>query len=236
MATGAREVAHGAKAGVRFPSRSPPAVRQYVPGLIDRRVPRSAARCASTDDATMCSMRSPTLRRGAADRKDDGGDGAHRRIRTRPKGTGRCAATWWVGCGGCRRRGGSASCGRLVVHEKPRPQPAQSRNRPAHALEQYVAFAPDARRPMGGYPGDEDKARGCSPSSTEEAQRGLRRRGAGIQQRRECSGKVGVVGVRLRRRRSQTCSTTRVPDLAASVPFYGAQTAPEMWRRSRRSS
>src|SRR6266581_339102 len=49
--------------------------------------------------------------------------------------------------------------GVLVVHENRGLNPHIEDIARRIALEQYVAFAPDALTPLGGYPGDEDKAR-----------------------------------------------------------------------------
>ncbi len=61
------------------------------------------------------------------------------------------------------------------------------------ALENYVAFAPDALTPLGGYPGDEDKARELfakldQAKTREDFLAAL----AFLEERPECSGKVGT--------------------------------------------
>jgi len=59
----------------------------------------------------------------------------------------------------CRRSGSGRLPGVLVVHENRGLNPHIEDVARRIALEQYVAFAPDALTPLGGYPGDEDKAR-----------------------------------------------------------------------------
>lgn len=49
--------------------------------------------------------------------------------------------------------------GILVVHENRGLNPHIEDVARRFALENYVVFAPDALAPLGGYPGDEDKAR-----------------------------------------------------------------------------
>ena len=49
----------------------------------------------------------------------------------------------------------------LVVHENRGLNPHIEDIARRLALDNFIAFAPDALYPLGGYPGDEDKARGC---------------------------------------------------------------------------
>jgi len=113
--------------------------------------------------------------------------------------------------------------GILVIHENRGLNPHIEDIARRIALENYVAFAPDALVPLGGYPGDEDKARELfvkldQAKIREDFLAAL----AFLEKRPECSGKVGAVGF---------CwgggmvnfLATRAPELAAGVPFYGNQ-------------
>jgi carboxymethylenebutenolidase len=113
--------------------------------------------------------------------------------------------------------------GILVIHENRGLNPHIEDIARRIALASYVAFAPDALTPMGGYPGDEDKARELfakldQARTREDFLAAL----AFLEKRPECSGKVGTVGF---------CwgggmvnfLATRAPELAAAVPFYGSQ-------------
>ncbi len=95
------------------------------------------------------------------------------------------------------------------------------------ALDNFVAFAPDALTPLGGYPGDEEKAAALfrtldQGKTIEDFLAGARV----LKERPECSGKYGAVGFcygggvvhRL---------AARLPDLGAGVPFYGPPPAAE---------
>ena len=64
------------------------------------------------------------------------------------------------------------------------------------ALDGFVAFAPDALTPLGGYPGDEDKARDAVRASSTRPRRARTswRRPAGCRARPTRTGKVGAVG------------------------------------------
>jgi carboxymethylenebutenolidase len=64
--------------------------------------------------------------------------------------------------------------GVLVIHENRGLNPHIEDITRRLALDGFMAFAPDALTPLGGYPGDEDKARELlSPSSTRPRPRGL---------------------------------------------------------------
>ena len=89
------------------------------------------------------------------------------------------------------------------------------------AIDNFIAFAPDALFPLGGYPGDEDKARALFPqldqNKTAEdfvAACGFLRGLAGG------NGKLGAVGFCYG---GGMCNylATRLPTLNAAVPFYG---------------
>jgi carboxymethylenebutenolidase len=95
------------------------------------------------------------------------------------------------------------------------------------ALENFIAFAPDALFPLGGYPGDEDKARELFQKLEQDKTRNdFLAAGAYLHGLSEGSGKVGVVGFCYGGGISNFLAT-RIPDLAAAVPFYGAQPAAE---------
>jgi carboxymethylenebutenolidase len=90
------------------------------------------------------------------------------------------------------------------------------------ALEGYMAFAPDALTPLGGYPGDEDKARTAfatlDQAKTREDFVAATR---WLMAREDGNGKVGVVGFCYGGSMCHILSV-RVPELpAAAVPFYG---------------
>ncbi len=109
----------------------------------------------------------------------------------------------------------------FVVHENRGLNPHIEDVTRRLALEGFMALAPDALTPLGGYPGDEDKARAAfatlEPGETREdflaALKWLRARPDG-------NGRLGAVGF---------CYgggivhwlATRLPDLDAAVPFYG---------------
>jgi carboxymethylenebutenolidase len=117
--------------------------------------------------------------------------------------------------------------GVLVVHENRGLNPHIEDIARRLALDNFMAFAPDALFPLGGYPGDEDKARELFPKLEQPKTREDFVAAVGwLTARADCTGKVGAVGF---------CYgggivnmlATRLPDLAAGVPFYGSQAPAE---------
>ena len=117
--------------------------------------------------------------------------------------------------------------GILVVHENRGLNPHIEDIARRLALDTFMAFAPDALTPLGGYPGDEDKAREVFPKLDQAKTREDFVAAAGyLKTRPDCTGKIGAVGF---------CYgggivnmlATRLPDLAAAVPFYGNQPPPD---------
>lgn len=115
--------------------------------------------------------------------------------------------------------------GILVIHENRGLNPHIEDIARRLALEGFLAFAPDALFPLGGYPGDEDRARELFPKLDQSKTREDFIAAAGwLKARPECTGRFGAVGF---------CYgggvvnflATRLPDLGAGVPFYGIQPA-----------
>lgn len=91
------------------------------------------------------------------------------------------------------------------------------------ALEGYLAFAPDALAVVGGYPGDEDKAREMfarlDPGKRTED---MVAAAEFLKAHSESNRKLGVIGFCYGGGVAGILAV-RMPDLAAAVPFYGAQ-------------
>jgi carboxymethylenebutenolidase len=91
------------------------------------------------------------------------------------------------------------------------------------AVENFVAFAPDALSPVGGYPGDEEKAAQLfGQIDRNKMTEDLVAAAGFLKSRPECTGKIGAVGFCYGGGIVNTLAT-RMPDLAAAVPFYGPQ-------------
>ncbi|HZR09263.1 MAG TPA: dienelactone hydrolase family protein, partial [Myxococcales bacterium] len=113
--------------------------------------------------------------------------------------------------------------GVLVVHENRGLNPHIEDVARRIALENHVAFAPDALTPLGGYPGDEDKAREMFARLDQQKTREDFVSAVGwLEKRPGCTGKVGVVGFCYGGGIANMLAT-RLPELAAAVSFYGNQ-------------
>jgi carboxymethylenebutenolidase len=109
----------------------------------------------------------------------------------------------------------------LVVHENRGLNPHIEDIARRLALDGYMAFAPDALTPLGGYPGDEDKARELFAKLDQQKTREDFVAAAGyLKGRSDCTGKTGVVGFCFGGGVAHMLST-RLPDLNAAVSFYG---------------
>jgi len=110
----------------------------------------------------------------------------------------------------------------LVVHENRGLNPHIEDIARRLALADFIAFAPDALFPLGGYPGDEDGARALFPkldqAKTREDFIAAAKLLAGIE---GGNGRMGAVGFCYGGGMVNFLAT-RLPELAAAVPFYGS--------------
>jgi carboxymethylenebutenolidase len=113
--------------------------------------------------------------------------------------------------------------GVLVIHENRGLNPHIEDVTRRLALANFVAFAPDALTPLGGYPGDEEAAvKLFGQLDATKRTEDLVAAYAVLKARPECTGKVGAVGFCFGGT-TVNMFATRLPDLAAAVPFYGGQ-------------
>ena len=113
--------------------------------------------------------------------------------------------------------------GVVVIHENRGLNPYIEDVARRLATENYVAFAPDALTPVGGYPGNDEQAAKLF-ASLDSAKRteDLLAAVPFLASRPECNGKVGAVGFCFGGGIVNTMAV-RIPELAAAVPFYGPQ-------------
>ncbi len=115
----------------------------------------------------------------------------------------------------------------LVIHENRGLNPHIEDITRRLALANYVAFAPDALFSLGGYPGDEDKAREqfgkLDQAKTKED---FVAAFEVLKKRPETTGKVGAVGFCYGGGMVNYLATRLGNDLAAGVAFYGS--APDL--------
>ena len=195
----------------------------YVHGAIDRRGFLDKAKKYAVGGVTagvLLEMLNPKFAEAQQVAKDD------KRIKTEtleydsPQGTGKMKG-YLVAPANAKGK----LPGVLVIHENRGLNPHIEDIARRLALDNFVAFAPDALTPLGGYPGDEDKARELFQKLDQAKTREDFVTAFNVLKTRpECSGRVGAVGF---------CYgglivnmlATRVPELGAGVPFYGRQPA-----------
>ncbi|MEJ5989664.1 dienelactone hydrolase family protein [Ramlibacter sp. PS3R-8] len=115
----------------------------------------------------------------------------------------------------------------LVIHENRGLNPHIEDIARRLALDGFMAFAPDALTPVGGYPGDEDKARTAFATLDQvKTRQDFLAAAAWLRARKDGNGKMGAVGFCYGGGMAHWLAT-QLPDLNASVPFYGNSPAPE---------
>jgi carboxymethylenebutenolidase len=114
--------------------------------------------------------------------------------------------------------------GVLVVHENRGLNPYIEDVARRLATSGFMAFAPDGLTSVGGYPGDDEKGAASfgkvdRNKMTEDFVAAAR----WLKARPDCTGKIGVVGFCYGGGIANTLAVRLGEDLAAAVPFYGAQ-------------
>jgi carboxymethylenebutenolidase len=113
--------------------------------------------------------------------------------------------------------------GVIVVHENRGLNPYIEDVGRRAALAGFISLAPDALTPLGGYPGTDDEGRAMqSNRDRNEMLEDFIAAAEYLKKHKNCNAKIGAVGF---------CfggwivnmMAVRIPDLAASVPFYGGQ-------------
>jgi carboxymethylenebutenolidase len=118
--------------------------------------------------------------------------------------------------------------GVIVIHENRGLNPHTEDVARRFALENFMAFAPDALTIYGGYPGDDYKG-GQLFAKLDAAKRTQDFVAAAqwLKSRPECSGKIGATGFCFGGSMTNNLSVLLGPDLAAAAPFYGSAPKPE---------
>ena len=113
--------------------------------------------------------------------------------------------------------------GVLVIHENRGLNPYIEDVARRLAVANFVALAPDALTPLGGYPGDEEKAAQMF-GQLDPAKRTADLLAAypALKARPECNGRIGAVGFCFGGT-TVNMMAVHIPELAAAVPFYGGQ-------------
>jgi carboxymethylenebutenolidase len=112
----------------------------------------------------------------------------------------------------------------VVIHENRGLNPYIEDVARRLAIANFMAFAPDALTPVGGYPNDEEKAAqlfaGLDRGKMAED---FFASAAALKSRPDGTGRLGAVGFCFGGTMVNRLAVRMGPDLGAAVPFYGAQ-------------
>lgn len=149
----------------------------------------------------------PRLESGYVNYQSPKGGGSIKALVSKPKG-----ATGKLG-------------GIVVVHENRGLNPHIEDVARRAALAGFISIAPDALSPLGGYPGNDDAGRELQAKRDRtEMQEDFIAAYEHLKTHKDCNGKIGVVGFCFGGAIANMMAV-RIPELAASVPFYGGQPA-----------
>lgn len=197
---------------------------QYVHGMIDRRgFIAGAARLAigATAASGLLAALSPNFAQAQKIKPDDARLQTSRLAFDSPQGYGKAS--------GYLAKPAEASGALplvLVVHENRGLNPHIEDVTRRIALEGYIAFAPDALFPLGGYPGGEDEARTLFKDlDQDKSKQDFIAAAHRLQAMKGGNGRMGVVGFCYGGSMANFLAT-QLPSLAAAAPFYGS--APEL--------
>jgi carboxymethylenebutenolidase len=116
----------------------------------------------------------------------------------------------------------------LVVHENRGLNPYIQDVARRLALADFVAFAPDGLTTLGGYPGDEEKAVALfGQLDRGKLMQDFLAAATWLKSRPDSTGKLGAIGFCFGGGVVNQLAVRMGADLAAGVPFYGAQPSPE---------
>lgn len=197
---------------------------QFVHGDISRRsfIDRAAGIAGSTAAATaLLASLTPQFAQAQQVKPDDARIVTRKQSFDSPQGTGQ--VTGYLAKPAKAVNGNGKLPVVLVVHENRGLNPHIEDIARRLALDGFLAFAPDALAPLGGYPGDEDKARELFGKLDQgKTRQDFIAAVRALQALPEGNGKVGVVGFCYGGGVANYLAT-QVSDLAAAVPFYGGQ-------------
>ncbi len=117
----------------------------------------------------------------------------------------------------------------LVVHENRGLNPYIKDVARRLAMKGYIAFAPDALYPVGGYPGNDEEGKTLQRSMDKaKIEEDFIAAAGFLKQHKLSTGKLGVVGFCFGGYISNMLAATMSDELDAAVPFYGTPAAAEL--------
>ena len=112
----------------------------------------------------------------------------------------------------------------LVIHENRGLNPYIEDVARRLAVADFIAFAPDGLTSVGGYPGDDEKGLALFVKvDRAKMLEDFLAAAMWLKSRPDCTGKLGAVGLCFGGGIVNQLAVRMGPDLAAAVPFYGAQ-------------
>jgi carboxymethylenebutenolidase len=118
--------------------------------------------------------------------------------------------------------------GVIVIHENRGLNPHTEDVARRFALENFMAFAPDALTSAGGYPSDDYKGGQLfGQIDRDKMTQDFVAASRWLKARPDCTGKIGVTGFCFGGSMSNTLAVLLGADLAAAAPFYGGAPAAE---------
>ena len=117
----------------------------------------------------------------------------------------------------------------LVVHENRGLNPYIKDVARRLAMKGFLAFAPDALFPLGGYPGNDDDGRAMQKSlDKNKIEQDMIAAALWLKSHEKSSGKLGVVGFCFGGYITNFLAASIPDKVDAAVPFYGTPAAPEL--------
>jgi carboxymethylenebutenolidase len=196
---------------------------RYVHGLIDRREFLRATATIVGSSAALGVLAALAPRFAAAEqvKASDPRIAVSRVDFDSPRGYGKCRGYM------ARPAKGGAAPMVLVAHENRGLNPHIEDIARRLAVDGYIAFAPDALHPLGGYPGDEDAARALFQKLDQDKVKQDFLAAAGLLASMNSSnGRLGATGFCWGGGMTNFLAT-QLPQLRAAAPFYGAPPPPE---------
>jgi carboxymethylenebutenolidase len=197
---------------------------EYVHGRVDRRgfLERASAFTAGgVTAASLLQMLSPNYSLAEQVAKDDPRIEASDAEYDSPQGAGKMRGLLVKPANAAGKVPGV-----IVIHENRGLNPYVEDVARRVATAGFVAFAPDALFPLGGYPGSDDEGRTLQAKRDQgEMTEDFIAAARWLAKHEACNGRMGVVGFCYGGGMSNTLAV-RLPDLIlAAVPFYGRQPA-----------
>jgi carboxymethylenebutenolidase len=117
----------------------------------------------------------------------------------------------------------------LVVHENRGLNPYIKDVARRLAKEGFIAFAPDALYPLGGYPGNDDEGRTMQRSlERSKIEQDFMAAARWLKNQKNSSGKLGVVGFCFGGYISNLLAASMPNEIDAAVPYYGTPASSEL--------